>query len=141
MKAVSLESLSKHEERELFKEYAEDYNTATLPHEKFYDLERWARAEAARRAAGGGDGGKGDEEERTVFDDEAERKKEIEAERARRAAEYKREAYDRMKESGDLENLKEQERLKEQRKAAYNVGDMETVARINKILAPDEPGR
>ena len=45
------------------------------------------------------------------------------------------------REKEKVENLKEQERLKEQRKAAYNVGDMETVARINKILAPDEPGR
>ena len=41
--------------------------------------------------------------------------------------------------SGDLENLREQERLKELRKNAYNMGDMETVARVNKILAPDEP--
>ena len=61
--------------------------------------------------------------------------------RAERTAEYKRSAYERMKDSGDLENLREQERLKEQRKQAYNVGDAETVERINKILAPDEPGR
>ena len=41
--------------------------------------------------------------------------------------------------SGDLENLREQERLKELRKNAYNMGDTETVARVNKILAPDDP--
>ena len=43
-----------------------------------------------------------------------------------------------MKDSGDLENLRAQERLKQQRRAAYNMGDTETVERINKILAPDD---
>ena len=80
-------------------------------------------------------------EERVTFDDEAERKAELARVRAERTAEYKRSAYERMKDSGDLENLREQERLKEQRKQAYNVGDAETVEKINKILAPDEPGR
>ena len=26
---------------EVFSEYAEDYNTATMVHEKYYDLEKW----------------------------------------------------------------------------------------------------
>ena len=70
MKKQSLESLAKWEEKELFKEYAEDYNTSTLPHEKYYDMEKWAKAEAARiMAAGGNDTG-----EMTTFDDEANRK-------------------------------------------------------------------
>ena len=74
VKGMSTESLQKWEERELFKEFAEDYNTSTLPHEKFYDLDKWGREEAARRAASGGE----DKEERTAFDDEKERKREIE---------------------------------------------------------------
>ena len=45
MKGVSRESLGRREERELFAEYMEDYNTATLPHERFYDAEAWARKE------------------------------------------------------------------------------------------------
>jgi hypothetical protein len=31
----------KYELHNLFKEYAEDYNTATLPHIKYYDYEKW----------------------------------------------------------------------------------------------------
>ena len=135
VKGVNLESLSKREERDLFLEYAEDHNTGTLPGEKFYDLDAWTKAEAIRRRAEG-DAATG--EERTTFDDEAERRREIEETRAARAAEYKREAYERMKDSGDLENLRAQERLKQQRRAAYNTGDTETVERINKILAPDD---
>ena len=140
VKRVNLESVTKHEEREYFKEYAEDYNTNTLPGEKFYNLDRWAVAEAARRAAADA-AGETRAEERLTFDDEAERKAELARQRAERTAEYKRSAYERMKDSGDLQNLREQERLKEQRKQAYNVGDVETVEKINKILAPDEPGR
>jgi hypothetical protein len=140
VKRVNLESVTKHEEREYFKEYAEDYNTNTLPGEKFYNLDRWAVAEAARRAAADA-AGETRAEERLTFDDEAERKAELARERAERTAEYKRSAYERMKDTGDLQNLREQERLKEQRKQAYNVGDVETVEKINKILAPDEPGR
>ena len=132
VKKQSLESLQKWEEKELFKEYAEDYNTSTLPHEKYYNLEAWGRKEAQRRREGGDE----DLEERTAFDDEAERKREIAAERERRANEYKRAAYDRMKQSGDLENFKEQERLKEMKQHAYATGDMETVAKVNKTLAP-----
>jgi hypothetical protein len=134
VKKLSTESLQKWEERELFKEFAEDYNTSTLPHEKFYDIDKWGREEAIRRAARGGE----DAEERTAFDDEKERKREIELERARRTAEYKREAYDKMKSSGDLENFREQERLKELRTHAYNTGDVETLAMVNKKLAPEE---
>ena len=139
VKRVNLESVTKHEEREYFKEYAEDYNTNTLPGEKFYDLDRWTKAESARRAAAAA--GETEAEERVTFDDEAERRAELVRQRAERTAEYKRSAYERMKDSGDLQNLREQERLKEQRKQAYNVGDVETVEKINKILAPDEPGR
>ena len=142
VKKRDMESLQKWEEKELFKEYAEDYNTATLPHEKFYNLEKWSREEAARRAREDpkGTAATAAAAERESFNDEEERKREIQAERERRDAEYKRETYLRMKsDSGDLENLREQERLKELRKNAYNMGDMETVARVNKILAPDEP--
>ena len=141
VKKRDMESLQKWEEKELFKEYAEDYNTATLPHEKFYNLEKWSREEAARRAREDPTAASTTAAvERESFNDEEERKREIQAERERRDAEYKRETYLRMKsDSGDLENLREQERLKELRKNAYNMGDMETVARVNKILAPDEP--
>ena len=139
VKKLDVESLQKWEEKELFKEYAEDYNTATLPHEKFYHLEKWSREEAARRTREDPTGAKS-AAERESFDDETERKREIAAERERREAKYKRDTYIRMKgDSGDLENLREQERLKELRKNAYNMGDTETVARVNKILAPDDP--
>lgn len=41
VKEVVREELSLKEEADLFAQYTEDYNTATLPHKKYYDLARW----------------------------------------------------------------------------------------------------
>ncbi len=64
MAKVDPEVLPKHEERELFKTYVEDYNTATLPHKKYYNIaayEAKQRAKAAKKGevcgGGGGCGG------------------------------------------------------------------------------------
>ncbi|KAI9031383.1 hypothetical protein DFJ74DRAFT_702391 [Hyaloraphidium curvatum] len=40
--------------REYFAEYAEDFNTCTLPHEKYYDLARWEKASGLGQDAGWG---------------------------------------------------------------------------------------
>ena len=41
--------LSQRDERELFSEYCEDYNTCTLPDEKYYNIAAWEMEEARRR--------------------------------------------------------------------------------------------
>nr|KAJ3419559.1 hypothetical protein HK105_006803 [Polyrhizophydium stewartii] len=38
IKNISTDSIDMRTTKELFAEYMEDYNTATLPHEKFYDM-------------------------------------------------------------------------------------------------------
>merc|ERR1740130_1127238 len=52
----------KWEVQNYFKEYAEDYNTATMPHIKYYDYDKWemeeynkTKAAAAAAAAAGGE--------------------------------------------------------------------------------------
>jgi len=39
---------SQAEEKELFRTYVEDFNTSTLPHRKFYNLEFYHREKAAK---------------------------------------------------------------------------------------------
>jgi len=41
IKGVSRENLNRWEEKSMFREYCEDYNTGTFPDEKYYDLGRW----------------------------------------------------------------------------------------------------
>ena len=139
VKNLSLEVMPKFEEKNYFKEFCEDYNTGTLPHEKFYNIEKWheremERKNAERRALSRSNGGG----ERTAFDDEAEVKAEKERDRIKRAEDYKSSVMDRMRNSGDLENLKEQERLKERLRFAYNTGDVSTAEKIAAKLKPDD---
>jgi hypothetical protein len=50
---VDIEILPKMEEKELFKTYAEDYNTGTLPHRKYYDMDAYEARKAAKAAKKG----------------------------------------------------------------------------------------
>jgi len=37
------------EAKNFFKEYMEDFNTVTLPHKKYYDIEKWEMKEALKK--------------------------------------------------------------------------------------------
>ncbi|KAI8814782.1 hypothetical protein BJ742DRAFT_784400 [Cladochytrium replicatum] len=52
IKHISPDILSPRQTKEYFSEYVEDYNTATLPHEKYYDIDKWDREVQALREAG-----------------------------------------------------------------------------------------
>lgn len=129
VKKSDVEAMSRFEEKELFKSYMEDYNTATLPHNKFYDLEAWER-----ETAGTGGGG-----ERMVFNDEAERKKELLAERQREHAERLRAAYEELQTTDKAQAMREQELLRSKMSLAYRLGDQKEAARLAERLKPDEP--
>ena len=53
VKRVDIEALAKWEEKELFAEFMEDYNTGTLPHRKYYDLMAYAQQQAMKAAKKG----------------------------------------------------------------------------------------
>ena len=53
VKRVNIEALAKWEEKELFAEFMEDYNTGTLPHRKYYDLMAYAQQQAVKAAKKG----------------------------------------------------------------------------------------
>jgi hypothetical protein len=68
---VNIETLPNREERELFKDFMEDYNTATLPSKKYYNLELHHRNKVAKMHARGQ---QLVQAEKVVFDDEAEKR-------------------------------------------------------------------
>ncbi|KAF7982988.1 hypothetical protein HWV62_24594 [Athelia sp. TMB] len=47
---INPEAISKDQEKKEFSRYVEDFNTATLPHEKYYAMEQYERRMAALRA-------------------------------------------------------------------------------------------
>lgn len=137
VKGVSLESLPKWEERDLFKSFIEDYNTATLPHVKYYDLTVHHKREEAKAAA---EGRATAPVERTDFTNmEDERKKDFAVHRLRKAEEDKKSLIQHMLLTGKLEGLREQQHLQAELQMAAAVGDNKRVAQIQARLAPDDP--
>jgi hypothetical protein len=134
VKRIDIESLPRFEEKELFRSFMEDYNTATMPHQKYYDLATHERAAAAARAAGGPGGG----EERLAFDDEGERRAELAAARQREQAERLRAAYVELQTTGKAEEMRGQEMLRAKMALAYRTGDQKEAARLAERLKPDD---
>ena len=121
-----------------FKCFMEDYNTATMPHEKYYNYEKWEMEEyqrQQRRAQKSRDR----EQVREVFDDEAERRRELK--RKRELAE-KREFHETLakisQDKDKRESMRRQDELRAELQLAYKSGDQATVSRLERILAPEE---
>lgn len=134
VKKVDPEVLPKYEEKELFKTYMEDYNTATLPHEQYYDrgaYELKQRAKAAKKGKA--------LPQRVAFNDEEERRRELAAQRAKEQQERLQYAYNELKYTDKAQDMREQELLRAQMTLAYRTGDHAKAERLADRLRPDEP--
>lgn len=138
VKGVEVDLMPKFEERELFKEYMEDFNTGTLKHRKFYDLDAYERQQAARQAKKAAKKGEQPPRERAAFNDEEEMAKQRAAEREAAAAERLRAAYVEMKMGGKAKDMRDQELLRMQMTLAYKTGDMAKAQKLMERLAPDD---
>ncbi|CAD5196911.1 unnamed protein product [Musa acuminata subsp. malaccensis] len=134
VKQVNLEALSNWEEKQMFKEFMEDHNTATFPSKKYYDLDAYHRRKIEKAMKKGSK--KFQEMERTVFDDEEQRRIELLRERERQKEEQV-EALKRSMQSGMAQAMKEQSRLREEMMYQYKLGNFEAAAAIQKRLDPD----
>jgi len=87
VKNMSAATLSRREQKEMFREFMEDYNTATLPSTKYYDLDRFEREQRAAGVnnADADDVGLSDEEKlrRQRLRQEDDRRKQAMADRVR----------------------------------------------------------
>ena len=120
----------------------EDYNTATLPHIKYYDYLKWEmdeynrkKREAHDKAAAAGKGG----EDHAAYD-ELRHKEEM----AKRAQEKKRNELRQvtaMMTKEKREEMKHQAQLRHEMAVAYKTGDEETRRRLQRRLEPEELGK
>mmetsp|Transcript_1566 Transcript_1566/g.2290 ORF Transcript_1566/g.2290 Transcript_1566/m.2290 type:complete len:343 (-) Transcript_1566:206-1234(-) len=116
-----------------FKEYMEDYNTATMPHVKYYNYDKWEMEEYQRQkkntAAIGG-----------VISDEARHLEEM-----RNAREEKRKVEMNMvmgtMSKEKIAEMKRQQLLKHEMAQAFKTGDDEKRKKIQKRLEPEEEKR
>lgn len=114
-----------------FDEYREDYNTATLPHVKYYDYDRWEleeyqkKQQAASTAAAPG----------SILADAVDHEQRRQEQRRREqqtADAVLLASMDRDK----ISDMKRQKDLRAQMQLAYKTGDMETYEHIKQKLGP-----
>ena len=119
----------------------EDYNTATLPHVKYYDFLKWEMEEYARKkkeahdkataAAGGGEG------TTTAALDELQHKEEM-AKRAKQKKMDELRQVTSMMTAEKRAEMKHQAQLRHEMAVAYKTGDEETRKRLQRRLEPEE---
>lgn len=125
-------SLPKYQESEYFEEYREDYNTATLPHRKYYDYDSWEMQEYQKQQQL-----KGNTNESAIIADERAhremlRKQAQEAERAKFTA-----ALSTLN-AQKIAEMRHQEQLKVEMEIAFRTGDREKYSKLKDKLQPDE---
>ncbi|KAK2958436.1 hypothetical protein BLNAU_6470 [Blattamonas nauphoetae] len=111
IKNQDMSGIPNWKQKELFREFCEDFNTSTLPHEKYYDLGKWEREEAEKGASNQPVVDSGGLNEHTIYFDEEKKRLEkkmeknrqsrIEAMQERAALLYEQQA----KESAAMERL------------------------------------
>ncbi|KAJ8642823.1 hypothetical protein MRB53_004571 [Persea americana] len=134
VKQVNLESLQNWEEKQMFKEFMEDHNTATFPSKKYYNLDAYHQRKMAKEQERGLK--KVLKSERTVFNDEEQRRQELLRERERQKEEQV-EALKLSMQTGMAQAMKEQAQLREEMAYQYRLGNFEAAAAIQRRLDPD----
>ncbi|KAG1676256.1 hypothetical protein FOA52_006474 [Chlamydomonas sp. UWO 241] len=131
-----VETIRGNDEKELFRDYIEDYNTGTLPHRKYYNLEAYEKYKAAKAAA---KGGPKKSEQRSSVDDEADLRRQRVLEAARIKEARQQDALAALKYGDKAKDMKEQELLRLQMQTAYKTGNKALAEKLMARLAPDDP--
>lgn len=137
--------MPKSDQLEHFKDYVEAYNTASLPHDKFYDMDAWDKRVAAGEAD---EGRKGDVGRFIDAEDDGAGAFNMVAEAAARRAQAAAAAaaaqqattaallagIDRQR----LAGLARQQELQAALQHAHKTGDQREVARLTRLLKPED---
>ncbi|KAJ4726291.1 RNA-binding protein 25 [Melia azedarach] len=134
VKKVNLESLANWEEKQMFKAFMEDHNTATFPSKKYYNLDAYHQHKMEKEMKKGFK--KVMQKERTVFNDEEQRRLELLQAREKQKEEEV-EALKRSMQGGMAQAMKEQAQLREEMAYQYKLGNFEAAAAIQRRLDPD----
>ncbi|CAI5717953.1 unnamed protein product [Peronospora destructor] len=124
----------KWEAMELFKEYMEDYNTCTMPHEKYYDIEKYEmkRYQKQQRKALAKQKGASVKALDTVADEERVRRERLDAREKKEQEEFR--LVLQLMDKDKIEAMREQERLRGQMQLFYKSGNVEEARRLEQIL-------
>lgn len=137
VKKALIDTMGQMQQKDLFKDYIEDYNTATMPIEKYYDLNAWDKKMSVKRQKKN----KGDEMSEAQraslasFDDESARKHEMKAQAAKKQEEQLQGEVRRMR--GDklkVEAMRAQGQLRTQLDMMQRAGNTKEADKLKSRL-------
>mmetsp|Transcript_110480 Transcript_110480/g.236077 ORF Transcript_110480/g.236077 Transcript_110480/m.236077 type:complete len:328 (-) Transcript_110480:161-1144(-) len=146
VRKANTDALGQMQLKDLFKEYVEDYNTATMPSTKYYNLQVWDQQQAIKRQKKN----KGDEMSEAQraslasFDDEAARREEIKHVQAKKQEQAINDEVRKMRQNKDkVAEMKHQEMLRTQMDMLNKSGNTQKASQIAGRLDPgkDDLGR
>lgn len=131
-----------------FKGFMEDFNTATMPHEKYYSYERWemqeyqrSKQEQMRRAMAEDvdDDAGGTGRTSLALNDEEIRRKELKKRKEDAEHQEFMALKNKMAANKDIQgDMRRQAQLSTELQLAFKRGDTATVKRLERLLAPAE---
>ena len=140
VKGVPMDQCGQRELKEHFYTYCEDYNTATLPDEKYYNLRTWFVKEQQRIAEEGEDAAKKAAAtfERATFDDEGDRRRSLQAQAAAKNVDVARVMATNMSgESALVKDMREQQEMAQFMRHKMHTGDTDAARDMIKRLDPN----
>lgn len=139
IRGLDVSALPRSQVSEYFRTFAEDFNTVTLPHVKYYDLESWERRERVERMRSAAASAAVEGRELALGGIEDEKRRRVELAEAARAAQAERmRLYLASMSKDKVEAMRRRQELEQQMQVAFKSGDMREVARIKRILEPEE---
>ncbi|KAL4467674.1 hypothetical protein ABPG74_013009 [Tetrahymena malaccensis] len=139
VKKLNIEALTQNEERRLFDDFIEDYNTASMPEQKYYDLVLWEQYLQSKQI-----GKKVKTNEEVGLDDEALKKLEREKQRQAYETQATAAALNQIYTQGNMASeIQETEAKRALMQQSYKIGDIEKALDIQKELVPEKkkPGQ
>eukprot|EP00933_Yihiella_yeosuensis_P026497 TRINITY_DN20581_c0_g1_i1.p1 TRINITY_DN20581_c0_g1~~TRINITY_DN20581_c0_g1_i1.p1 ORF type:complete len:290 (+),score=109.16 TRINITY_DN20581_c0_g1_i1:61-930(+) len=141
VKKTNTDVLGQMQQRDLFKEYIEDYNTATMPSKKYYNIQAFEMEAARRKKAKNADKEQEERERNSIvsFDDEASRRQEVAAMKARKAENLVKDEVNALRMNKEkAEAMKAQNILRTQAEMLNRVGHSGAASKINDRLNPNK---
>lgn len=144
VKKINTDGMGQMQQKDLFKDYIEDYNTATMPSKKYYNLQVWEKEQLAKKANKRKDMSDSQRTAFASFDDERARREEITLLRAKKQEEQITDEVRRMRQNKDkVAEMNHQQRLRTQMDMLNKSGHTKEATKIAERLDPsrDDFGR
>merc|ERR1712187_725696 len=136
-KKVNTDMLGQMQMRDLFKEYIEDFNTATMPSEKYYDLNAWDQKMSMKRQKRNRNDEMSEDQRAALasFDDESARRHEIKALKAKQDEEKLNNEVRRLRhDKSKVDDMNRQKFLRTQIDMMNKSGNMKEAEKVKKAF-------